>query len=84
MYFIVEYNRAGGELCNIRTYDTTDVARAQDDRLRVEIDHLRAGRDIEVVLLEAANEQSLRMTHRRYFEGLRDLTTKPSTTSSSS
>jgi hypothetical protein len=33
----------------------------------------RKGIDHEVVLLDAASEDALRMTHRRYFEDLRQI-----------
>jgi hypothetical protein len=39
-------------------------------RLEIELDLNRKGIDHEVVLLEAADENALRRTHRRYFEDL--------------
>lgn len=73
MHFLVEYDRQKGQLINLRRYTGDDITRVQDDRLETELAHLRACRDIEVVLLEAENEEALRRTHRRYFEQLREL-----------
>ena len=42
-------------------------------RLDLEIELLRRGQVREVVLLEAASEEALRKTHRRYFEDLATL-----------
>ncbi len=66
MFFLMEYDRPKGKIINITTFN--DRAKAENERLLIELElhKLHIGR--EVVLLEAANEDALRRTHRRYFE----------------
>jgi hypothetical protein len=45
----------------------------KNTRLELELELNRLGKEREVVLLEAASEQALRLTHRRYFEDLSEL-----------
>jgi len=42
-------------------------------RLQIEVDDNGKELDREVVLLEAESEDALRITHRRYFEDLRQM-----------
>jgi hypothetical protein len=73
MYFLIQYDRSKGKLESIVSYDMAEATRAQDDRLAAEVAHLRAGREMEVVLLDAPSIDDLKKTHRRYFEGLDQL-----------
>ncbi len=77
MLFLIEYDRSRGKSVTIRKFDETDGQDADDSRLEMELDLNRRGIEHEVVLLEAENEQALRLTHRRYFEDLADLVNTP-------
>jgi len=68
MIFLLEYNRPKGELVTFKVFDDFDGRRAEKLRLDLELELSRKGRDHEVVLLQAASEEALRRTHRRYFE----------------
>jgi hypothetical protein len=71
MYYLVEYQRAAGQLRSLRPF--ADHRAAQDERLAAELRHLREGVDIEVVVLDAPDEAALRRSHGRYFMPVRDL-----------
>lgn len=62
-YFVLERNRCDGkvELCS---FDSSDEALS---RLRER--ETASGPDTEVVLFMAQDEQTLRLTHGRYFRG---------------
>ena len=78
MIFLIEYDRNQGRIVTIKSFEDSDGEKAEVLRLELE---LRLGQqhiDNEVVLLEAATERALRLTHRRYFEDLSELTTSPS------
>lgn len=68
MIFLIEYNRREGRLVTYKVFE--DRARDEAARLRLDIELSlnRRAVDHEVVLLEAASEDALRRTHRRYFE----------------
>lgn len=68
MIFLIEYNRSEGRMVTFVTFTDSARARAQDQRLALEIELNQKGIDHEVVLLEATSEDALRRTHRRYFE----------------
>jgi len=70
MLFLIEYDRSRGEIVNFREFDVNQSDLAEQSRLEMELDLNRRGIEREVVLLEAANEEALRRTHRRYFEDL--------------
>lgn len=70
MIFLIEYDRARGELVNFRAFQDSERSDAENSRLEMELNLNREGIEHEVVLLEAANEDALRRTHRRYFENL--------------
>lgn len=74
MYFLIEYDRDRGRLVTLRTFADSDTAEARSCRLELELALNRQGIDREVVLLEAATEQDLRRTHRRYFLAISELT----------
>ena len=62
--FLITYDRKRGLLLGIDKFDQGEYERANRALLAQE----RAHPDLEVVLLEAATEDQLRLTHRRYFE----------------
>ena len=70
MIFLIEYNRSEGKIVTFRNFDDSQQREAQVARLEMELDLNRKGIDHEVVLLQAASENALRLTHRRYFEDL--------------
>jgi hypothetical protein len=71
MLFLIEYDRNQGKVVTIQKYD--DAPKAENARLEMELHLNRLGIEHEVVLLEAATEEALRLTHRRYFETLSEL-----------
>ena len=70
MIFLIEYDRRQGRLVNLEPFQETDRLQAENTRLQKELDLHRRGLKHEVVLLDAASEGALRLTHRRYFEDL--------------
>ncbi len=70
MIFLIEYNRPQGRIVTFMTFDALDRSKVEKIRLDVELDRSRRGINHEIVLLEAASEEALRRTHRRYFETL--------------
>lgn len=68
MLFLIEYKRSEGRIVTLTSFDDSERAKADQSRLAVELDLNEKGIDHEVVLLDAADEQALRRTHRRYFE----------------
>lgn len=77
MLFLIEYDRGSGCIVRIQRFDDSEKARAGESRLELELRLNLEGIEHEVVLLEAANDEALRRTHRRYFENLEELTTVP-------
>ena len=73
MLFLIEYARDEGRIVIFQSFENENPALAQNARLELELDLNRRGVEHEVVLLEAANEDALRRTHRRYFETLTQL-----------
>ncbi len=73
MLFLIEYNRNQGDVVTIREFADSERQRAETSRLELELELNRRGKKHEVVLLEAASEEALRRTHRRYFEDLGQL-----------
>jgi hypothetical protein len=76
MIFLIEYNRSEGNIVTFRSLDDSQRRDAENARLDIELDLNRKGVDHEVVLLEAESEDALRLTHRRYFEDLRQILSK--------
>jgi len=77
MIFLIEYDRSQGRIVTFRTFDDSARREAEDSRLQLELELNRRGTEREVVLLEAASEEALRRTHRRYFEDLSELVNSP-------
>jgi len=70
MLFLIEYNRSEGRIVTFKTFDDSERSRAEQSRLAIELELNQRKIDHEVVLLDAADENALRRTHRRYFEDL--------------
>ncbi|MCA1565092.1 MAG: hypothetical protein LC803_05560 [Acidobacteria bacterium] len=77
MIFLIEYARARGEIVTFKKFDDSERQNAEDARLELELELSRLGTEREVVILEAATEEALRRTHRRYFENLSELVNSP-------
>jgi hypothetical protein len=73
MMFLIEYDRARGEIVTLKTFSESERRIAEEARLEMEIGLNRDEVDREVVILEAESEEALRRTHRRYFENLTEL-----------
>lgn len=73
MIFLIEYNRREGRIITFEAFDDTARVEAEKIRLDIELSLNRRGVDHEVVLLQAASEDALRQTHRRYFENPQEL-----------
>jgi hypothetical protein len=77
MLFLIEYDRNSGRLVTMSTFDDSEREKVDDLRLDLELDLNHRGIDREVVILQAATEQAIRRTHRRYFESLAELLKMP-------
>ena len=75
MIFLIEYDRPRGKLVTFDAFRDSGRHKAEKARLVLELDLNRRGINHEVVLLEAASEDALRRTHRRYFESAREIAT---------
>lgn len=78
MIFLIEYDRSRGRIVTFEAFNDSARQKAEDSRLQLELELNRLGTEREVVLLEAATEEALRRTHRRYFEDLAELVNSPS------
>jgi ppGpp synthetase/RelA/SpoT-type nucleotidyltranferase len=77
MQFLIEYDRHRGQIVTFSVFEDSEKKKAEDARLAMELELNRRGAKHEVVLLEAASEEALRRTHRRYFEDLVALASPP-------
>jgi hypothetical protein len=68
MIFLLEYDSRHGKLCKFKQFSDTDRVQAQRERLAIELELKKSQEPREVVLLEAADEDTVRRTHKRYFE----------------
>lgn len=73
MIFLIEYDRAHGVLVSKKLFPAEQRLDAQKARLELEVCLNASGVEHEVVLLEAADEDSLRRTHERYFAAADEL-----------
>ncbi len=73
MIFLIEYDREQGRIVKLEAFNGSDRNRAEEARLNLELALRSKEIDNEVVLLDAANEEAVRRTHRRYFEDLHQL-----------
>ena len=67
MIFLIEYNRSEGRIVTFREFKASQLRKAEEARLELELALNRQGIEHEIVLLEAANKTELRRTHRRYW-----------------
>ncbi len=70
MIFLIEYDRLKGERIKYDKFKDSERTKAETRRQEVELDLNRKNIKHEVVLLEAASENELQHTHRRYFLSL--------------
>lgn len=73
MIFLIEYNRPEGRIVSFKRFKDSKRLKAENSRLDLELSLNRRGMNHEVVLLEAASEDAMRRTHRRYFEDARQI-----------
>jgi hypothetical protein len=71
---LIEYDRRAGKLVRFDKFADEDRAYAERLRFEIEREYMRLGRDAEVVILEAASEDALRVTHGNYFYSIDELT----------
>lgn len=71
--FLIEYDPGAGKIVRQRAFRDSMMVAAIGQRLEWELELRRAGLPHEVVLLEAASEEALRHTHRRYFDDLAEI-----------
>ena len=80
MIFLIQYDRSKGSIVKKVQFDDSEREKAEKKRLELEMDLNRKEIRHEVVLLEAAEENLLHHTHRRYFETLHTIATSTGTT----
>lgn len=68
VFFLIDYERSTGKLVNLKRYSDGQLKNAEEARLALDLELRQFGTEREVVLLEAADEEALRKTHRRYFD----------------
>lgn len=73
MMFLIEYDRSQGRIVTSHNFQDKQRGEAVAMRLELELDNNRKKIDHEVVLLEAASQEALERTHRRYFASLDEL-----------
>ena len=76
MIFLIQYNRKRGRIISLRSFNDSDMVKAQDCRLELELSLNAKSVMHEVVLLEAESESAIRLTHARYFYDLPELIAK--------
>jgi hypothetical protein len=67
MIFLIDYDRRAGRLVSLRSFDPSERQSAQEARLNLELSLQDPSNQREIVLLDAASLDALRLTHRRYF-----------------
>jgi hypothetical protein len=73
MIFLIEYERSGGRLITFKRFQDTERRTAEEARLEIELTPVPDESNREVVLLDAASEEALRITHRRYFQNVQQI-----------
>ena len=72
--FLLRYDRHAGKLISIETFPDSERDRVMQERRRLETSwpsHL------EVMVLEADSEATIRRTHRRYFQTIEEMLADP-------
>ncbi len=67
MIYYIEYDRDSQKLRELKAFAETDRTKAQAHALARELELSRQGMQLEIVLLEADSEATIRNTHPRYF-----------------
>ena len=80
MILLIQYDRSKGSIINKFEFSDSQREKAEKKRLELEMDLNRREIRHEVVLLEAAEENLLHHTHRRYFETLGTIAASTGTT----
>ncbi len=70
--FLLVYDQLSGALGDIEVFEDSDSERALARRFALEQEHLGTPA-IEVIVLSAADRESLMRTHSRYFKGVSEL-----------
>lgn len=73
MIFLIEYDRAKGNVIYKKTFKESQQQEAEKSRLELELELNNKGIDHEVVLLEAESEEALLRTHSRYFSDISEI-----------
>jgi len=73
MIFLIDYERKTGLLRQFKCFQDGQRAQAQRERLDIELSLNGSLESREVVLLEADREETVRRSHRRYFETTREI-----------
>ena len=68
MIFLIEFDRKHAKLVSMKRFPNSARLDAQDARANMEFDAGLHSTGNEIVLLEADSEDTVRKTHRRYFE----------------
>ena len=68
MIFLIEFDRKHAQLVSMKRFPNSARLDAQDARANMEFDAGLHSTGNEIVLLEADSEDTVRKTHRRYFE----------------
>lgn len=71
-YFLLVYDQSTGELVQLTPYSDAERDSALAARFELEREH-RLEPHIEVVVLGARDEETLRKTHARYFQTVHEL-----------
>jgi hypothetical protein len=73
MIFLIKYDRKSGKLVDLREFSDSQAEDASEARLAAEMREGPSNATIEIVTLQAASVDDLRLTHSRYFRNVREL-----------
>lgn len=73
MIYLIVFDRNKGKLEQFTAFENADRSKAEAIRLSLDLAQTQQDSEIEIVLLEAESEADVRLTHRRYFESLVEL-----------
>ena len=73
MFFLIEYDRQKENLLRCKVFKDSDREKAENERLKIELDLNRKNINHEVVILEASSQNMVRHTHQRYFKTLKEM-----------
>ncbi len=71
-FFLLVYDQHTGKLVQMDAFDDADRDAALEARFDLELKH-RLEPNLEIVLLGARDEETLRQTHGRYFQTVGEL-----------